>query len=114
MKKFLKSKKVWSVVLLAVVLVLAMGTFVFAAEVTGSDSTLSSFIKDTLTGRLQGIAGAFVVLSAIATAILYMAGAVNPKLKEKGKDALYALIIGVIVLVLAGNIQEWIKSVIGD
>ena len=105
MKKMLMNKKLWSVVLLSVVLTLAMSIGVFAAD------ELKTFISNTLTPRLQGIAGVFVVLAAIATAILYMAGSVNPKMKDKSKDALYALIIGVIVLVLSGKIQEYLESV---
>ena len=109
MKKMLMNKKLWSVVLLVVVLALSMSVMVFAAD--PAKTALQTFIEDTLVKRLQAIAGAFVVLAAIATAILYMAGAVNPKHKDNGKNALYALIIGVIVLVLSGNIQAYLKSV---
>lgn len=105
MKKILMNRKLWSVVLLAVVLILAMSTAVFAA------TSIEDFITGTLVANLKSIAGAFVVLAAIATAILYMAGSVNPKLKDKGKDALYALIIGVIVLVLSDSIKGWIAGI---
>lgn len=106
MKKLLMNKKLWSVVILAVVLTLSISVGVFADDLAG-------FITGTLVTNLKTIAGAFVVLAAVATAILYMAGSVNPKLKDKGKDALYALIIGVIVLVLSDNIQGWIKGLAG-
>jgi hypothetical protein len=41
-----------------------------------------------------------------------MLGAANPKWKSKSKDALYALIIGVIVLVLSNDIGGLVANMI--
>lgn len=104
MKKFL-NKKVLSFLFLVSVLTLIIAVPVFAENI-------NEYIE-ILTINIRRAAIVFIALAACTTAILYMVGSVNPKVKDKGKDALYALIIGVIILVFSNDIANWIGDITG-
>ncbi len=95
------TKKVVSVIFLVVVLTLLMSMCVFA----DFNSTIS-----TLNSKIRGVATVFIAFCALATAIMYMMSSINPKLKDKAKDALIGLIIGIVIFALSDQIGSMVSS----
>lgn len=105
--KNISKKRVLTIVALVTFLTLLMASGVFAAN------KVEAFVTD-LTKNIRSIAIFFIALAATITAVLYMLGAANPKMKSLSKDALYALIVGVIILVLSGNIADFVSNIVVD
>lgn len=101
-----KTRKVLSLVLVVVFMTLMLTMNVFAAEDFQTGLT-------KIANNIKGVATVFIIFCALATAILYMASALNPSLKNKAKDALFGLIIGIIIFALSTQIAGWVVSITG-
>lgn len=96
-------RKIIGFISIMVVMTLTMAASGFA--------TLETTLEG-ITGKVKTVGIAIVAFSAVVTAIMYMASAVNPGMKENAKKALVALIIGVVILFLSDQIAGFIKELI--
>lgn len=103
MKKHLKQILYLSTII--AVMTLLMSSFAYAK--TAYEQQL-----DTIAGQVKGYAELIIVISALFTSILYMMSFANPGNKEWAKKSLYALVIGVFMLVLYQNIAGWISDLL--
>lgn len=97
----MRTRKIFSTIALTVVLTVLMSMCVFADF---------NSVMCGLNGKIRGVATVFIAFCALATAIMYMMSSVNPKLKDKAKDALIGLIIGIVIFALSSQIEGIVNS----
>lgn len=107
MKKYIQ--KFLYIGLLVAVMTLIMSSLAYA----GDAATNYQKKLDDIASQVKGYAELIIVISALFTSILYMMSFANPGNKEWAKKSLYALVVGVLMLVLYTNIAGWIYTLLG-
>ena len=104
----MNKKEIFSFLLLSLVAVALVSPMVASADGATVGGIISS-IKASLTG----LGGSLATIAFIVAGIMYLTGSGNPSRMTVAKGALVAAVIGIVIVLLAGNACEFVNTFTG-
>jgi uncharacterized membrane protein YhhN len=81
--------------------------------ITNAASSIRAVISGLADG-LGGLGGAMATIGFIVAGIIYITATTDPKLASLAKAALVSAVIGVVILLLATNAENFIKNLFSN
>lgn len=107
----MKHKRLISIMVMTVFVAISLMSIAF-----GTDTAAIKALKDKLekiAGTVRGFGAVVCIVCAVYIGIMFILSSVNPKLRDQAKGALWGILIGVIVLVLADQVAKVIVGLTG-